>query len=239
MFRIPVIGAGLLLLAACAGKPPVGGPHLTVLPATDLPKPGRAEMSAADVPYYVGPFDRLVIDVFGVPELSEREVQVDAGGRISFPLAGSLEVSGQAPQEIEQALARQLAAQYVRNPQVTVTLKETLSRMITIDGQVKKPGLFPVMGGMTLMRTIATAEGTLDYADLEDVVVFRTVGGRDYAALYNLGAIRRGAYPDPAVYAGDVVMVGESSGRRMFKDVLSVMPALITPLVIGLDRLTR
>jgi polysaccharide export outer membrane protein len=68
---------------------------------------------------------------------------------------------------------------------------------------------------------------------LNDVVICRTVAGQCYTALYNLDAIRPGAYPD----ADDVVMVGDSRSRRMFKDVLTTIPALVTPVIIGIDHI--
>jgi polysaccharide export outer membrane protein len=230
-----------LALTACGtGRPQLGGaPHLQVISGNELPTPDRLDVLSNTSPYYVGPFDRLIIDVFGIEELSKREVQVDASGRVSFPLAGVLNVTGMTPGEVEAKLASLLSEKYVRNPQVTVNLKETLSRVVTVEGEVKKPGLYPVVGKMTLLRAIATAEGTGEFSKLNDVVVFREVEGQQYAALYDLGAIRHGAYPDPSIYAGDIVMVGESRGRRLFKDILSAMPALVTPIVIGIDRLSN
>lgn len=238
--RIIFACALALALAACGtGRPQLGGaPRLEVIAGNELPAPDRLDVLANTSPYYVGPFDRLEIDVFGIKELSEREVQVDASGRISFPLAGVVNVTGMTPGEVEARLASLLAENYVRNPQVTVNLKETLSRVVTVEGEVKKPGLYPVVGKMTLMRAIATAEGTGEFSNLDDVVVFRTVEGQQYAALYDLDAIRHGAYPDPSIYAGDIVMVGESRGRRLFKDILSAAPALLTPVVIAVDRLS-
>jgi polysaccharide export outer membrane protein len=234
-------GLGLaLLLASCGGRPVIGGdPHLSVVSGTEMPTPQRFDAMANAVPYYIGPFDRLVIDVFGIDDLSQREFQVDASGRLSFPLAGIIDAKGKTPGELEHVLADRLKLAHLRNPQVTVNLKEAVSRVITVEGQVKKPGMYPVVGRMTLMGAVAKAEGTDEYARLDDVVVFRTVDGKRYAALYNLKAIRHGAYPDPDVYASDVVMVGESTGRRLFKDILSTTPALVTPLVIALDRLTN
>jgi len=241
LVRLVVLcGFGLTLAACGTGRPQIGGaPRLQVLPGNELPAPDRLDVLANTSPYYVGPFDKLVIDVFGIEELSEREVQVDASGRISFPLAGVIPVTGMTPGEIESELARRLAGNYVRDPQVTVNLKETLSRVVTVEGEVKKPGLYPVVGKMTLLRAIATAEGTGEFSRLDEVVVFRTVEGQQYAALYDLGAIRHGAYADPSIYAGDIVMVGESRARRLFKDVLATAPALLTPLVIAVDRFTR
>lgn len=226
-----------LSLSSCGGKAAIGGdPQLTIKPGNELPAPTRADVAADTSPYFVGPFDRLTIDVYGIPELANREVQVDASGRLSFPLAGVVNVGGMTPGEIEQELGRRLAAAYVRDPQVTVNLKETLSRLVTVEGQVKKPGRYPVLGELTLMGAIATAEGTDQYSRLDDVVVFRTVEGQRYAALYNLDAIRHGAYADPMIYAGDTVMVGESRGRRLFQDILATVPLLTTPLIVTLDR---
>lgn len=239
VIRKTALCLSLLSLASCASTLQVGGdPDLQIYQGA-LPRPERVDMTAAAQPYLVGPFDRLTIDVFGIDELSKREVQVDASGRISFPLAGVLEVSGLTPGEIEQNLASRLSSNYVREPQVTVNLKETISQLITIDGEVKKPGLYPVVGHMTLMRAISRAEGTTEFSKLDDVIIFRTVQGKRLAALYDLKAIRHGVYADPEVFANDVVMVGDSVARRRFKDILMAMPAIITPLVIGADRLTR
>ncbi len=196
-----------------------------------MPQPDRTDILAEARPYLIGPFDRLLIDVFGIEELSSKEVQTDASGRISFPLAGVIEAAGKTPADVERILEQRLSAAFVRNPQVTVNLKETVSQVVTVDGEVKEPGLYPVVGRMTLMRAVATAKGTSEFAKLDDVVIFRTVQGRKMAGLYNLKSIRRGAYEDPEVFANDVVVVGDSSGRRLFKDGLQVLPALLTPLI--------
>lgn len=234
-----ILCLSLLSLTSCASTIQVGGdPDLQVYTGA-LPRPERMDMTAAAQPYLVGPFDRLTIDVFGIDELSKREVQVDASGRISFPLAGVLEVSGLTPGEIEQNLATRLRGNFVRTPQVTVNIRETISQLMTIHGEVKRPGLYPVVGHMTLLRAIARAEGTTEFSKLDDVIIFRTVQGKRLAALYDLKAIRHGVYEDPEVFANDLVMVGDSVARRRFKDVLMTMPAIITPLIIGADRLTR
>ena len=202
-----------------------------VVDSAILPEPTRVDLFEQNRPYLIGPFDKLVIDVFGIEELSKQEVQTDAGGRISFPLAGIMEAAGKTPGELEEEIESRLRGQYVRDPQVTVNLKETVSQVITIDGQVREPGLYPVIGKMTLMRAVAVAKGTGEFAKLDDVVIFRTVNGQKMAALYNLKSIRRGYYNDPEVFANDVVIVGDSPARRLFKDALQVAPALLTPLI--------
>lgn len=230
----------LAAVAGCSTTPDYGGdPQVQMLPASELPAPDRMDLTAPGTPYYVGPFDKLTIDVFGIPDLSKREVQVDASGRISFPLAGVVDVSGKTPGEIEEQLNMLLKSNFVRNPQVTVNLSQTLSQLLTVEGQVQKPGQYPVVGRMTLLRAMALAGGTTEFTKLDDVVVFRTVKGQRLAALYDLDAVRHGRYVDPDVYANDVVMVGDSKGRRLFKDLLQLVPALTGPLIIAIDRLAE
>lgn len=236
MKKLAIMLSSLAMLSGCAGSGTLGGAkNIQVLSGTELPAPDRSDLLAETRPYLIGPFDKLMIDVFGIEELSKKEVQTDASGRISFPLAGIVEAAGRTPAEIEEEIESRLRDRYVRDPQVTVNLKETVSQVITVDGQVKEPGLYPVIGKMTLMRAVATARGTAEFAKLDDVVIFRTVKGQDFAALYNLDAIRRGNYDDPEVFANDVVIVGDSKARRMFKDALQIVPLLSTPLIVALQ----
>lgn len=244
MVRIVTTVVTLLALTSCAGPGQLGPAKrlgsatsdVQIANSNELPAPTRADLIEQNRPYLIGPFDKLVIDVFGIEELSKKEVQTDAGGRISFPLAGIVEAAGKTPGELETIIEERLRGRYVRAPQVTVNLKDTVSQVITVDGQVKEPGLYPVIGRMTLMRAVATAKGVGEFAKLEDVVVFRTVGGQKMAALFNLKAIRRGYYDDPEVYANDVVVVGDSQARRIFKDTLQIVPLLTTPLILLLQK---
>ena len=229
-----------LMLAGCAGTPRLGGdPGLKVLTARELPAPVPADLAADARPYYVGPLDKLEIDVFGIPELAKREVQVDSDGNISFPLAGTMAVGGKTPVEISRIVSHQLRVAHIRDPQVSVLVKEGVSQRITVGGEVKQPGQFPIVGRMSLLRAMALAQGTTEFSKLNDVVIFRTVEGQRLAALYDLNAIRHGAYADPELYAGDVVLVGDSQARRVFKDVLQALPVVLSPLIIALDRVTR
>lgn len=203
--------------------------------AATLPPPEDAVGPSQERIYRVGAFDKLAINVFGVPELSQT-VQVDAAGRISVPLAGAIDASGKTPQDIAGEIAGRLRGRYVRDPQVSVNAEETVSQVVTVDGQVTQPGPYPVLGRMTLMRAIAAARGTSEFARLQDVVIFRRVGGQEMAALYNLAAIRRGSYPDPEIFAHDVVVVGDSPARRLFRDILQAAPLAVTPLIALVQR---
>lgn len=220
----------VLTFAGCASSPKGMSPDIKLLSQTELPPPTRGDQVAVNRPYLVGPFDKLKVDVFGIEDL-QKEVQTDASGNFSFPLIGTVEAAGSTPGEIADMIEKQLA-RFVRSPQVTVNLVDTVSQVITVEGEVKKPGLYPVVGNMTLVRAVATAGGVGEMADLDDVVVFRQVGGQRYAALFNLKAVRAGNYVDPAIYANDVVIVGQSSARRLFRDILAATPMLTTPLIV-------
>jgi polysaccharide export outer membrane protein len=227
--------AGAALLSACSNGPALTpGPHLAVANAQELPPPTPTDLTAASRPYVVGPFDQIAVSVYGLPELSQT-VQIDASGHIALPLVGSIQAAGKTTEQLAREIETQLGARYVRNPQVTVNVTETVSQVATVYGEVRTPGQYPVIGNMTLMRAIASAQGTTEFARLRDVVVFRTVQGQNMAALYNLDAIRRGLYPDPQIYANDVIAVGDSPARRLFRDALQVAPLLTTPLVLLLQ----
>jgi len=204
--------------------------QVTPIAGDTLPAPTNEDQAPLTGPYLIGPNDKLTVNVFGVQELSDRTVQVDGSGRIAFPLAGELTVVGKTTSEVSALLTQQLAV-YIRNPRVTTNVEEAVSHVITVDGQVREPGIYPVTRGMTLTSTIAIAKGTSEFAKLDDVVVFRTVDKKRLVALYNLKAIRRGNYPDPRIYAGDLVVVGDSPARRLFKDVLAAAPAITTPII--------
>lgn len=221
-----------LAVTGCGRREPlVSTSRLTVVEnSVDLPAPMRQDLTAGDRPALIGPLDTIQVDVFNVPDLS-REMQVDAGGRIAMPLVGTIDARGKTAEEVANAIEGALRGRYVRNPQVTINIKSSVSQVVTIDGQVVEPGLYPVTNQMTLMRAIASAKGMSEFARQEEVVILRTVDGRKMAGLYNVEAIRRGAYDDPAVYANDVIVVGDSPQRRMFRDFVSLSPLLAAPLV--------
>ena len=222
----------LLAASACARQEPlVSTPRLTVVEdSRTLPPPNRQDLTAADRPALIGPLDTIQVDVFNVPDLS-REMQVDASGRIAMPLAGTIDARGRTAAELGKEIEAALRGRYVRNPEVTVNIKSSVSQVVTIDGQVVEPGLYPVTNQMTLLRAIASAKGLSEFARQEDVVILRTVNGRKMAGLYNIAQIRRGAYDDPSIYANDVIVVGDSPQRRLFRDFVSLAPLLAAPLI--------
>lgn len=230
--HLSIAVAAILLLAGCASTDPLGGgAGITVLDTNTLPPPLGEIVGDGTYPYLIGPGDELLIDVLGIDTLSERKITTDGSGRLSLPIAGVIEANGLTVAEVEAKITQQMKASFVRNPIVSVNISEARSRLVTVDGQVRRPGQFPVVGRMTLLQSVALAQGTAEFANLQDVVVFRTIGDQRYVALYDMGAIRRGAYADPQVFPDDIVLVGESSGRRLFQTIIQAAPLIAGPIV--------
>lgn len=231
-FYLAALSAGL---AGCSTTPdPIGGAEVQAVGL--LPAPTQSDVFGAVTPYHIGPYDELTIDVFGVPELSNRKVRVDASGQIAFPLIGTLKVAGLEPEQVSTLIEDRLRGEYVRAPQVTIALEQSVNRSVTVYGEVQQPGVYPVVGTSSLLKAVASARGLAEYANSRDVVVLRTVNGQRLATLYDIGAISRGYYGDPVIYANDTVVVGQSDARRLFDDVVGAATVLLTPLTILLQQ---
>ena len=131
---------------------PASGPRAR---APDAPTSAATPVNGA---YKIGPLDVLDISVFQVPELT-KSVQVTDSGTVNLPLVGEISVAGKSAQEVERDLTARLGAKYVKNPQVTVYVKEYNSQRVTITGAVKNPGVYPIKGNTSLVQVVAMAGG--------------------------------------------------------------------------------
>lgn len=195
--------------------------------STELTRP-VATNTAAGTPgstgYRIGPLDVLDVSVFQVPELT-RSVQVSDVGTVNLPLVGEVAAAGKTSREIERAVASRLGAKYVRAPQVTVFVKEYNSQRVTVEGAVKKPGVYPTKGHDTLTQFVAIAEGIDRETASSTVVVFRTIDGKRYAAKFDIKEIMAGRAEDPPIQPNDIIAVDSSSGKEVFSYVVKLLPA--------------
>lgn len=183
---------------------------------------GLADSTAG---YRIGADDRLEVAVFQAPDLS-REVRVDAAGRILLPLIGPVDVMGLTPQEMSDKVALELGKKYMRDPQVSVLVKESASQRVTIDGAVVQPGIYPMSGPTTLLQAVALAKGADPRrANTRKVSVFRLDNtGARVGTTYDLAAIRLGKAADPEIYPKDVVVVAGSAGAVLMDNMAGVLP---------------
>lgn len=233
IIRSGLVAFGFFLLASCASPGPIGtAPGIELADLSALPPPSVDEAAV------VRPRDTLRVSVLGFPELS-REFQVDASGGFQFPLLGVVEANGRTPLAIAQEIdARLGSGNYVVDPKVTLDTLEQPGRLITVGGEVKTPGRYPVAGSLSLLEAVATSGGTSDTALLDEVIILRTVAGQRYIGVYNLAAIQRGNYDDPVVYSGDIIQVGDSPSLRRIAAITSLAPLITVPVIL-IDRLLR
>lgn len=214
------------VLGACAsgGGAKDSATRQATLAAPDSTSASGAYQGARD--YRIGAQDLLQISVFGVKDL-DKDVRVNSNGQISLPLVGSVMAGGRTIPELEAELAKKYAEGYLQKPQVTVFIKEFTSQRITVEGAVKKPGIFPITGRTTLLQAIALAEGVDDkIADLGGIVVMRQVGGRKQAAVFDLRQVRKGNIEDPQLYGDDVIVVEQSGSKTAFRRFIESVPVI-------------
>lgn len=217
----------VLLLAACAssgGTRGAAASSVTALPPPDTTAASGAYEGATD--YRIGAMDLLEISVFGVQDL-DKEVRVNSNGQISLPLVGGVMAGGRTIPELEAELARKYADGFLQNPQVSVFVKEYSSQRITLEGAVKKPGIYPITGRTSLLQAIALAEGVDDkIADLGGIVLMRQVEGKRQAAVFDLRLVRKGLVDDPQVYGDDIIVVEQSGSKSAFRRFIETAPAV-------------
>ncbi len=113
---------------------------------------------ANDETYHIGNGDVLDVAVWQTPDLT-KTVTVNSKGFITYPYLGDLKVSGITPQQLEQTLKQKLAQGYVKDPQVSVNVKEYNSKKILVFGEVVQPGLFKLKGKIPLLEMLFMVGG--------------------------------------------------------------------------------
>jgi polysaccharide export outer membrane protein len=214
-----VSAAAALALSGCADKR--GGPipyDVSTFGVPDSPK-----LVPLEAGYRIAPMDTLTVKVFKMPDLSG-DYEVDLAGHISMPLIGEIAAYDMTTAQLDNALTSKLGEKYLENPDVSVGVKSSTRRSVTVDGAVNKAGSYPVHGPMTLMQAVAAAGGTSEDANARRVAIFRTIGGQRQAAAFDLTSIRRGEAPDPTIYAGDIVVIDGSSVKAMQKQIMNSLP---------------
>ena len=211
-----------LALTGCADRRGGSIPYnVSDFGTPDLPTP---EVLSAN--YRITPMDTLAVRVFGMPDLTG-DYQVDLRGNIAMPLIGDVAAINLTPAELDNVLTRKYGDKYLENPDVSVGIKQSAGRNVTVDGAVKRGGMFPVPGPMSLMQAVALAGGVdEETANPHRVAIFRTIGGQRQAAAFDLVSIRRGEMEDPKIYSGDVIVVDGSGIKEMQKTLFRTFPLL-------------
>jgi polysaccharide export outer membrane protein len=148
--------------------------------------------------YRLGPGDRVRIVVYGEKDLSG-EYSVDGSGMLSFPLIGQMSAAGLSADALARAIQSRLSPDYLRDPNVSAEI--LTYRPFYIVGEVKTPGSYPYVSGMTVLNAVALAGGFTYRARDDKFYLNRTADGG--------GKEQLDATPDSKVEPGDVITVRE------------------------------
>jgi polysaccharide export outer membrane protein len=220
--------ASFALLAGCAGTR--GGPIPYDVENFGAPDSPTVQTAAAD--YRIAPMDTIKITVFQVQDLSG-DFEVDLLGNVSLPLVGDMKVADLTTEQLDDALTAKLGEKYLQKPDVSVALKSSSRRNVTVDGAVNAPGMYQVNGPTTLIQAIAMARGVSQDANAHRVAIFRQIDGKRMAAAFDLYSVRKGQMPDPPIYSGDIIVVDGSRIREVQNQLLRSLPiiGLFNPII--------
>jgi polysaccharide biosynthesis/export protein len=162
--------------------------------------------AAASDEYRVGPGDKLRIEVYKDPQLSQ-SVQVRPDGKITLPLLGDIEATDHTPLELRETIAKALK-EYITNPTVTVIVVEALASKVYVMGEVTHPGTMELHGPTTILQALAMAGGFKDFANTKDVKVLRPKGGNGVETIhFNYKDVLNGDAKPFYLRSGDTVVV--------------------------------
>ena len=170
-----------LLSSAWAQKPAEAPKQVA---SADLPGPGSTTTATVDKnqdQYVIGNDDILAINVWKEPDIS-RSLPVRSDGKISLPLIGEVQASGNTPTQLEQAIASRLK-NFIAEPDVTVIVQQMNSQKFSVLGQVNKPGSYPLANSATVLDALAIAGGFRDFAKKNSIYVLRENGHGSYTRI--------------------------------------------------------
>jgi protein involved in polysaccharide export with SLBB domain len=170
------------------------------------------KLPAVQNDYRIQPLDTIDVSVFNETDLSVQR-RVSPQGYITYPLLGSVQISGLTVGETETKLKDLLGRNFLVNPQVTVLVNHANSRHLVILGQVKSPGSYDIGDeGLTLVQAIARAGGFTDVAATDRVNVIRSENGVEKKIVVNVAAIIKGGdrSKDLELKPDDVISVPET-----------------------------
>lgn len=186
------------------------------------PAPARAAPApAAPATELLGDGDSVRVSVFQNPDLTT-EARISERGTISFPLIGEVVIAGLTPEGAAARIADRLTSgKFVINPQVSLTVQQVRSRQVSVLGEVGKPGRYPLDDVSNSLTDVLARAGGISGNGDDNVVVVRTVNGRetrtaiDVPAMYRTGDMSH----DLRLQNGDVIYVKHAPQFYLYGEV--------------------
>jgi polysaccharide export outer membrane protein len=207
MFAVCILISGWLAAQTDATKN-TGGTSPAPQAASADPGTATAAVRPHDNTYIIGDDDVLSINVWKEQEVS-KTVPVRSDGKISLPLAGEVQASGETPLQLEKILATKLQS-FISEPEVTVIVTQINSQKFNILGMVNKAGTFPLTSSLTVLDAIALSGGFKDFAKQKSIYILRkNPNGGESRLPFNYKEVIKGKNTEQniKVQPGDTIVV--------------------------------
>jgi polysaccharide biosynthesis/export protein len=190
----------LVLLAGFGVVGSAGAQQAAVRPQPSAPMPVAPD-------YVIGPEDLLLVSVWKNETLS-RQLPVRPDGKISMPLLHDIDAAGLTPLQLRDKIAKALA-EYMPNPEVSVTVLEVRSYRVSVLGEVQRPGVLQLKAPTTVLEALAMAGGFRDFASPSKIIIFRKdEKGETRRLRFNYNrAVGSAGEENLTLRSGDVVVV--------------------------------
>ena len=186
--------------------------------------------------YVIQPGDTLSVDFYLNPEFND-EPTVRPDGKVTLRLIGDIQAAGQTPAQLAMSLDKAYQSE-LRSPDAAVHVKNMPSRQVFVQGQVSKPGAFPLEPGMTALQALSQAGGLTPEAAKNAVLIRRDLCGQPHGIQVDIsnaqGQLGKGE--DVALMPRDILVVPRSKIANMdlfvtqyMRDLLPVQPYIGFP----------
>ena len=172
---------------------------------TGGPKSVLARESAAETGYRIGPEDVLHVSVWENEELT-LDVVVRPDGKISLPLIQDVQAEGMTSKELADRIHQKLLP-YIKNPAVTVIVKEINAPKFFVTGYVTRPGTYPLRGDMSVLQALSTAGGFTQFASPKKIRLIRNVNGKQEIRIINYHELIESGEGNYVMKSGDTLVV--------------------------------
>ena len=173
--------------------------------AAPAPRAATTVSSWKDPDYRLGPGDKLRIEVFEQPQLSQ-SVQIRPDGKITLPFVDDVAAAGQTSGQLRDSLTASLK-EFVRNPVVTVIVQEATSAKVCLIGEIRNPGCLVMNGPMTALEAISLGGDLTEFARRNDIHILRRNGTKLDRIPFNYRAALSGEIGPVYLQPGDQIVV--------------------------------
>ncbi len=230
-YQLSMILSFIVLLSACSSQSTRYSPMAETRAQQSIEGLNRAParhvayQPTVTVSDLIAAQDVLDVNVFKVDDLSAKKLTVEANGMISLPLIGAVKVQGLTINQAEKTITARLK-KYMQDPKVSITRTDkAVSKRVTVEGEVRMPGVYPIKGNLSFLQAIAMSQGLTEVADTRNVLLYRDGGQHNVS----LELIRLGRLSDPVLRNDDRIVVLKDPAKVREKKLLEYIPAVTAP----------